>query len=80
LGIAWKKTRPSGSQNSVAIAPLDHAAIERWLDAGAPEVPSQPNGILAEWEVADESGSESRPDSLPKDPINSQSGDVSADG
>lgn len=78
LAVAWKRTRPSASQSPDAIASSDHAAIERWLDAGAPEVPSESGGILAEWESSDDS--ESRSVSPPNDPRNSRAGDVSAGG
>jgi hypothetical protein len=75
LGVAWKKTRPSQRQGLDVTAPPDHAAIESWLDAGAPEGPSRPDGILAEWEDLD-ADTESRPVSLTDDPRNLQSGDA----
>lgn len=78
LGVAWKWARPSSSQNSDATAPPDHAAIERWLDAGAPEAPPSPDGILADWESSDETGAVPPPISLDLDSRNSQSRDVPA--
>lgn len=78
LGVAWKRTRPSHRQGLDATAPPDHAAIESWLDAGAPEDPARFDGILADWEGSD-ADTESRPASLSKDPRISQSGDVPPD-
>lgn len=78
LAVAWKRTRPSHRQGLDVTAPPDHAAIESWLDAGAPEDPSRFDGILAEWEGS-ESDTKSRPVSLSKDPRISQSGDALPD-
>lgn len=80
IGVAWKWTRPSRGQSSDATAPPDHAAIERWLDAGAPEAPPQSEGILADWDSPDDADAESRPALLSKDSRNPQSGDVPASG
>ena len=80
FGVAWKWTRPSGSQSLDATALPDHAAIERWLEDGAPEAPPGSGGIFTEWEGSEDADAESRPASLPKEPTNSLSGDASAGG
>ena len=80
FGVAWKWTRPSGSQSLDATALPDHAAIERWLENGAPEAPPGSGGIFTEWEGSEDADAESRPASLPKEPTNSLSGDASAGG
>lgn len=80
LGVAWKRTRPAASQGPDAAAPPDHAAIERWLDAGAPEVQSEPNGFLPEWDGSVDDDSESRSGSSPQEQRNSRPGDVPAGG
>lgn len=79
LGVAWKWTRPSSVQGLDAFgeAPPDHAAIERWLEDGAPEQPSSSEGILSEWENSADADAEFRPAALPKESTISSSGDVS---
>lgn len=83
FGIGWVWTRPSGTRSLVSAspAPTDHVEIERWLEAGAPDVaPVVPDSgdVLAGWdEMADGAGT-SRPGSLPPEDTNSRVGDVAA--
>lgn len=80
FGIAWKRTRPSVNQSLDATAPPDHAAIERWLENGAPEATAVAPGTretLAEWEELADSDSASPPATLPNQPTNSLFGDAS---
>jgi len=82
LGVAWKRTRPSGNQNLDAMAPPDHAAIERWLENGAPEPEGSTSTTaeaLTEWAETANSESEPRLATFPKQPANSPFGDVPND-
>jgi hypothetical protein len=76
LVIAWKRSQPSPSHGLGTIARPDHAAIESWLDDGAPEVLSRPGGIPAEWETTDNTDTASHPVTPTNDPRNSRSGDA----
>jgi hypothetical protein len=76
LGVAWKWTRPSRGQNLDATVPPDHAAIERWLEDGAPEQSPSSTGVCSEWENSADADAEMRPTSLPTEPTISPSRDV----
>lgn len=78
LIVAWKWTRPASGNGFSPLrdSPPDHAAIERWLEDGAPErTPITPE-IFADWDGSEGDNTKSRQASQPKDPTNLPIGDV----
>lgn len=73
VAIAWIWTRPTRSQNQASATQPDHAAIEHWLESGAP---SRTEELLVDLEAPD---SEPPPESQSEDPRNLESGDVKTD-